>query len=61
MFVSFNIFDFVVVYLHASHFPTLKMNLFSSRQEGGELANDVISPPHPGHQLPVPALSVGGA
>lgn len=42
-------------------FSHIEMNLFSSRQEGGELANDVISPPHPGHQLPVPALSVGGA
>lgn len=33
----------------------------SSRQEGGELANDVYSHPHTGHQLPVPVLPVGGA
>lgn len=25
------------------------------------MAHDVISPPHSGHQLPVPALPVGGA
>lgn len=42
-------------------FPSIEINLFSSRQEGGELADDVISPPHSGHQLPVPALPVGGA
>lgn len=41
--------------------PPLNWTPFSSRQEGGELADDVISPPHSGHQLPVPALPVGGA
>lgn len=41
--------------------PALNQTLFSSRQEGGEVAHDVISPPHSGHQLPVPALPVGGA
>lgn len=39
----------------------LKRTRISSRQEGGELADDVVSPPHSGHQLPVPALPVGGA
>lgn len=50
-------------YHHTSHFPlhSIEINLFSSRQEGGELADDVMSPPHSGHQLPVPALPVGGA
>lgn len=45
----------------SAHSPTTDINPFSSRQEGGELADDVISLPHSGHQLPVPALPVGRA
>lgn len=37
------------------------MNSFSPRQEGGELADDVFSLFHPGHQLPVLDLPMGGA
>lgn len=42
---------------------TNETNIFfaSSRQESGELANDVFSYPHTGHQLPVPVLLMGGA
>lgn len=54
----------VSVYLfYACHhiFFANEINIFfpSSRQEGGELANDVFSHPHTGHQLPVPVLPVG--